>query len=49
MLLDHLGRPDLANRVRAAIAGTIRDGIRTRDLGGSHSTADVTLAVLARL
>jgi tartrate dehydrogenase/decarboxylase/D-malate dehydrogenase len=49
MLLDHLGRPDLGNRVRAAIAATIKDGIRTRDLGGSHSTADVTLAVIGRL
>jgi tartrate dehydrogenase/decarboxylase/D-malate dehydrogenase len=49
LLLDHLGRPDLGNRVRAAIAATIKDGIRTRDLGGSHATADVTLAVIARL
>jgi tartrate dehydrogenase/decarboxylase/D-malate dehydrogenase len=49
MLLDHLGRPDLGNRVRDAIAATIRDGIRTRDLGGTHSTADVTVAVISRL
>jgi tartrate dehydrogenase/decarboxylase/D-malate dehydrogenase len=49
MLLDHLGRPDLGNRIRAAIAATIRDGIRTRDLGGSHTTAEVTVAVIARL
>src|SRR5690349_1302243 len=49
LLLDHIGRPDLGNRVRAAIAATIKDGIRTRDLGGSHPTADVTLAVIARL
>jgi tartrate dehydrogenase/decarboxylase/D-malate dehydrogenase len=49
MLLDHLGRPDLSKRVRHAIAATIRDGIRTRDLGGSHTTAEVTVAVIARL
>ena len=49
MLLDHLGRPDLGNRIRAAIAATIRDGVRTRDLGGSHPTAEVTAAVIARL
>jgi tartrate dehydrogenase/decarboxylase/D-malate dehydrogenase len=49
MLLDHLGRPDLGRRIRDAIAATIRDGIRTRDLGGSATTADVTVAVIARL
>ncbi|WP_156028290.1 tartrate dehydrogenase [Candidatus Solirubrobacter pratensis] len=49
MLLEHLGRADLGDRIRAAIAATIRDGIRTRDLGGSHTTAEVTAAVIARL
>ena len=49
MLLDHLGRPDLGARVRDAIAATIRDGVVTRDLGGTHSTAEVTVAVMARL
>src|SRR3954471_15918461 len=49
MLLDHLGRPDLAARIRQAVAATIKDGIRTRDLGGTHTTADVTVAVIARL
>jgi tartrate dehydrogenase/decarboxylase / D-malate dehydrogenase len=49
MLLDHLGRPDLGARIRQAVAATIKDGIRTRDLGGTHTTADMTVAVLARL
>jgi tartrate dehydrogenase/decarboxylase/D-malate dehydrogenase len=49
MLLDHLGRPDLGRRVRDAIAATIRDGIRTRDIGGTATTTDVTVAVIARL
>jgi tartrate dehydrogenase/decarboxylase/D-malate dehydrogenase len=49
MLLDHLGRPDLGARIRQAVAATIKDGIRTRDLGGTHTTADVTVAVIARL
>ncbi len=49
MLLDHLGRADLGARVRQAVAATIRDGIRTRDLGGAHSTSEVTTAVIARL
>jgi tartrate dehydrogenase/decarboxylase/D-malate dehydrogenase len=49
MLLDHLGRPDLGKRIRQAVAATIKDGIRTRDIGGTHSTADITVAVIARL
>jgi tartrate dehydrogenase/decarboxylase/D-malate dehydrogenase len=49
MPLDHLGRPDLGARVREAIAATIRNGIRTRDLGGTHTTAEVAVAVIARL
>ena len=49
LLLDHLGRPDLGARIRQAVAATIKDGIRTRDLGGTHTTADVTVAVIARL
>jgi tartrate dehydrogenase/decarboxylase/D-malate dehydrogenase len=49
MMLDHLGRPDLGARIRAAIAATLRDGVRTRDLGGAATTAEVTLAVIARL
>src|SRR6201991_19857 len=49
MLLDHLGRPDLGARVRQAVAATIKDGIRTRDLGGTHTTAHVPVAVIARL
>jgi tartrate dehydrogenase/decarboxylase/D-malate dehydrogenase len=49
MLLDHLGRPDLGDRVRDAIAATIRDGVRSPDLGGRATTAEVALAVIARL
>jgi tartrate dehydrogenase/decarboxylase / D-malate dehydrogenase len=49
MMLDHLGRPDLGRRLEEAIAATIRDGVRTRDLGGAATTAEVALAVIARL
>jgi tartrate dehydrogenase/decarboxylase/D-malate dehydrogenase len=49
MLLDHLGRPDLGRRIRDAIAAAIHDGVRPRDLGGTATTAEVTLAVVARL
>ena len=42
MMLDHIGELERAQRIRDAIAITIvRDGIRTRDLGGTASTVGV--------
>ena len=50
MMLDHLGEPSGAGRIRRAIVTTIRDaGIRTRDLGGTASTREFGDAVVARL
>jgi isocitrate dehydrogenase (NAD+) len=49
MMLDHIGELDRAQRIRDAIAITIvRDGIRTRDLGGTASTVDFGNAVAKR-
>ena len=49
MMLDHIGELDRAQRIRDAIAVTIvRDGIRTRDLGGTASTAEFGNAVAKR-
>lgn len=49
MMLDHIGELERAQRIRDAIAITIvRDGIRTRDLGGTASTADFGNAVAKR-
>jgi isocitrate dehydrogenase (NAD+) len=49
MMLDHIGELDRAQRIREAIAVTIvRDGIRTRDLGGTASTAEFGRAVAKR-
>ncbi|MEA2723783.1 MAG: isocitrate dehydrogenase [Gemmatimonadales bacterium] len=49
MMLDHIGELDRAQRIRDAIAVTIvRDGIRTRDLGGTASTVDFGNAVAKR-
>jgi isocitrate dehydrogenase (NAD+) len=49
MMLDHIGELDRGQRIRDAIAVTIvRDGIRTRDLGGSASTAEFGNAVAKR-
>jgi isocitrate dehydrogenase (NAD+) len=50
MLLDHLGDPTAAGRVRGALIATIRDAeIRTRDLGGTASTRVFGDEVTARL
>jgi isocitrate dehydrogenase (NAD+) len=50
MMLDHLGELGAAARVRNAVADTIlKDGIRTRDLGGNASTADFGSAVARRV
>jgi isocitrate/isopropylmalate dehydrogenase len=35
--------------VNRAVDGALADGARTPDLGGSHRTAEITDAVLARL
>jgi isocitrate dehydrogenase (NAD+) len=49
MMLDHLGELDRAQRLRDAIVTTIvRDGIRTRDLGGTASTEEFGSAVAKR-
>jgi isocitrate dehydrogenase (NAD+) len=49
MMLDHLGELDRAGRVRQAVVDTIvTDGIRTRDLGGTASTAQFGDAVARR-
>ena len=44
-----LGRPDLADRLKAAVVGAIEGGARTADLGGGLSTREMGDAVLARL
>jgi len=49
MMLDHIGELDRAQRLRDAIITTIiRDGIRTRDLGGTASTMEFGSAVAKR-
>jgi tartrate dehydrogenase/decarboxylase/D-malate dehydrogenase len=49
LMLDHLGEPDTAKRVMDAIEAVCRDGILTRDVGGSASTSEVGDAVASRL
>jgi isocitrate dehydrogenase (NAD+) len=50
MMLDHIGELDRARRVREAIEQAIvRDGVRTRDLGGSATTQEFGDAVARRV
>ena len=49
LLLDHIGQPAAATRLRAAVVETLAAGVRTPDLGGGATTAAVTAAVIARL
>jgi 3-isopropylmalate dehydrogenase len=49
MLRLSLGRADLAARIEAAVHAAIGSGVRTPDLGGSATTADMTAVVIAAL
>jgi 3-isopropylmalate dehydrogenase len=50
MLLRHsFGRETEAQRIEAAVAKALADGVRGADLGGSHGTAAIGDAVLERL
>jgi 3-isopropylmalate dehydrogenase len=50
MLLRHgLGRRDAAAAVESAVDRALQAGLRTRDLGGTASTAEAAQAVLAEL
>ncbi len=48
-MLDHLGRPQDARRVEAAIEVTTAAGHVTRDVGGTAGTAEVADAVIEAL
>ena len=50
LMLDHIGEGAKGDRIRAALAATIRDGrTTTPDLGGNASTLEFADAVLERL
>ena len=50
MMLDHVGRNDLATRVRKAVDQTLCDDhVRTGDLGGKATTREITDAIVRRL
>jgi isocitrate dehydrogenase (NAD+) len=50
MMLDHVGRTDLGDRLRKAIDATLNiDEVRTGDLGGKSSTREFTAALVQRI
>ncbi len=50
MLLDHVGQPEVATRIRAAVDTVIAEGVgRTVDMGGNASTREYTDALVRAL
>ena len=49
LMLDHVGETDRASRIRSALERTIREGVLTRDLGGTTGTDEFTDAIISRL
>jgi isocitrate dehydrogenase (NAD+) len=50
MMLDHVGRGDLGDRLRAAIDATLNtDNVRTGDLGGKATPREFTAALVQRI
>jgi isocitrate/isopropylmalate dehydrogenase len=49
MMLAYLDHPELANRLAAAVLAAIGSGVRTRDLGGEASTAEMTAAICRQI
>jgi isocitrate dehydrogenase (NAD+) len=50
MMLDHVGRSELAHQLRKAIDQTLnQDKVRTGDLGGTASTIEFAQAIVGRL
>jgi isocitrate dehydrogenase (NAD+) len=50
MMLDHVGRSDLGNRLRLAIDETLNiDQVRTGDLGGKAGTGEFAAALVKRI
>jgi tartrate dehydrogenase/decarboxylase/D-malate dehydrogenase len=50
MMLDHLEEHEAARSIEKAVAAVLAEGnVRTPDLGGSSTTAEMTTAVIERL
>jgi tartrate dehydrogenase/decarboxylase / D-malate dehydrogenase len=49
LMLDHLGLKEEATRLNKAIEETTRQGILTRDTGGTYNTVEITDAIIENL
>jgi len=49
MMLDHLGHKDAGDAIVRAIETVLKEGPRTRDLGGTAGTEEVGKAIAAAL
>jgi tartrate dehydrogenase/decarboxylase/D-malate dehydrogenase len=49
MMLEHLGHKDAADAIEKAIERVLKDGPRTRDMGGTANTVDVGKAIAEAL
>ena len=49
LMLEHLGEAGASNRLMSAVESVTAGGVRTRDLGGTANTDEVTRAVCAAL
>ena len=49
LMLEHLGEKEAADRLMRAVEAVCREGVRTRDVGGSATTSEVGDAVAARV
>jgi tartrate dehydrogenase/decarboxylase / D-malate dehydrogenase len=49
MMLEHLGETSAANHLVKAFEAALANGVRTRDLGGIASTAEMTAAVIGNI
>lgn len=49
LMLRHIGEAPIADRIVAALGATLEARTRTRDLGGSATTAEFTAAICKRL
>ena len=49
LMFEQLGQEDAANEVEHAVRATLQAGMRTQDLGGKATTADVAAKLLTLL
>ena len=49
LMLEHLGLPDAAKDLQRAVEQVTAAGVRTRDVGGTATTDELTGAIIAAL